>query len=1149
MAIATTPLDPRVRIFVNNTWEDVHLRIREGSEIEIEMGNDDEALGDEINPGICKFTFDNLDGAFTPDNPMGPYYGSLEVNTPVCVLLDEVKDTCSRVLSNSWGTTDTGEIYSTLSLGAPINATDYSVDGSSGIHSVPTTVAYRATFFNLAASKAPIAYNGIWKIRVTLPFTDVTGGAIEVANLMCRIQDNATGYYMLRATVETDESIKIGIMRGDSTFISSVVTVPGMTNVANQGMWFMLGAFDDKFYATAWVGDSPDNEPKTWLVTSNSDTTYGYGRYGVRTGVAAGNTNAKPILAKYDNYTFYQCEFAGDIPEFPQEVSEDGKDLICPIVAGGVLRRYANPHKNAPYKTALRRRLEKTALVKPDKYWPLEEGELALQAVASVGGSQDLGSWSFINFGTDTSTEKHFGQGKIGFWMPNVLQGLYTDRFSLLSPGSPVVNGRVVVEWVRAGGSQTREQWSIVGYFAPGTIFAGSDADGYGVDINAFAKQVTISPGITAPNVVLDATTFSTNIFDGAAHHFTFQFLDNGIGGINWILNVDGAAVPGGSGTVAAHPMIASLVTTFFVVEDDGGFPAIPGKAVTNGHMAWWTTTDPNGDIGNNVTAMRGHAGEKADVRANRLCNEEGISNFIFTANGAQMGPQFPDTFFNQLEEIVRTDGGICRELMGSRAVHYDTLEVLRTRTSILTLNVGNAELFPDFKPVRDDQRIVNKIRAQKRGGQDYTYEKTTGRLSTADPKNGGAGVYEDKTDVNPYLDSQLIGIAQREVSEGTVDKARYPEISVNLMNPTIRNNLTLRRQVLDVYISARIKLTNMSKWFRFEDADLLVIGHKRTLSPFKHEVTFNTIPFQSLDIFHVETAGSLLGTNSSTTTADLASAATTFSVTTQGKALWTTAAGSMPITARIGGEDISVTNVTTPVPAFRSVGAASHGDNATLNPALPAGQVAGDILVCVTAIRNTSANADTPVGYLTHFTPGNFQVATKISTGGGEVAPSCTYSGGALGDTTSAFMFAIQNGANGHTDGNALTNGSAQNIAFPSCPLSKANGIAILFAWKQDDYTSVAAPADWTEIIEASTVTGNDQSLYAAYQVVAFNWEDATRSDTLVVTGGAAAISKAFILYFATPQNFTATRSQNGVVKSHLAGAPIKIAYPKVLG
>jgi len=1152
MSIPITPNDPRVRIFATDTWHDVTLKVRQadGGMISIQVGNEDEALGDEINPGICTLTFDNNDGTFTPNNPHSLFYPDLEVNTPICVLLDEIRDYYSRIASNTWGNTTTGETYQTKSIGGAINATDYSTDGAVGTHSVPATSAYRMSYLG-STSRAPLAYNVVQKIRYTPTFSDVTGGNIEPANLLCRLLSD-TQYYNLRAEVTTAEAITLKIMKDASTTLAGPITIPGITHTIGQPIWFAFGAFDDGLFATAWQGDDIEDEPTDWLVSA-TDSNYGYGWYGVRSGVSSGNSNTKPILFNYDYYTVYNSEFNGEIPDFPQEFSDDGLDMTVPITAGGVLRRPAEtPSK---LKSSMRRFYEVTETDlnnPPDYYWPLDEGELASEGVPSIGTPESVFFFTF-ELSTDTSSEKHFGQGKLAAWLPNGVEILANGDsiehlVAYLSPGTANCNGDFwTIQWVRRGGAKTADHFFMTGDLDSGVTIGGVPLDAFAVTCDSFDEEITISPGLLESDVIVDTTTLSFDVFDGAAH--LFRWRANVTGGTNlfWELFVDDHSIA--SGTLIGHPFLHNIGALQYTVVNGGTIisPLPATENTTFAHVALYVTHDFN-DGSTAFDRFKGSPGETAQGRQRRICAEEDFPYFTNTDTGEIMGPQFEGSLFEQFEEILRTDGGMFRELLSARAIDYVSLEQLRTKTVVLTLDIGAENVAKGgFRPVKNSQRLRNKITAKRRGGGEYTYEKTTGRLGTADPKNGGSGVYDGgDLSVNPETDQQLISIAQREVSEGTVESNRYPEVVVDIMSDTVKNNMALRRQMLDVYMSSRIKLTNMDDWHIYDDADLLVIGHKRMITPFSHIISWNTIPFDTLDIFHVETAGSVLATNSSTIVDAIDNDDTALKVTTVGESLWTTAGGSLPVPVRINGEDMSATAISTPAPSFRSVGTASHGDNATTTPGLPAGHTTNDCLLLFTVIRNTAATANVPSGYTQLISGGHYKVCAKLDSGA-ESVPNCTYSGGAVGDTTSSFIIAMPNCPLTQTDSTTQTNSSAQDVAYPALTVTKSNTIEIWLFWKQDDYTSVAVPAGLTEIIEASTTTGSDQSLYAAYRIVTRAVDSVAGS--FVVTGGASAISKAIVLTFSNPQQMTVTRSVNGVVRSHAAGSEIIVAHPKVLG
>jgi hypothetical protein len=1166
----TLRYDPRVRLNVNNTWEDVTRdRTGSGDGVRVESGiqifHGQQNESGKPNPATCKMTFGNKSGYFTPRNPTGPFAGYLNVNTPVCVLLDEVTDTFSRVVANGWGTADTGEVYSTAGLGTVL-ASDWNVAGGVGTHFIPQVSAFRTSFF-ASTSTCPSARNVVQKIRVTLPFTDVTGGALEPANLLCRVFD-ANNHYMARLVINTDESVTLALMRGNSTTIASAVVVPGVTHVAGQGIWVMLGAFENDIYATAWVGDAPENEPTSWLVHAVDTTSFNeFGRFGVRSGVAAGNTNI-PVTFSYDSYTAWVGVFSGEIPDFNGEFTDDAGDAVIAIEAAGITRRLTEGGKTALNSSA-RRWYEDFAFDLPDWYWPLDDGELSLQGRATrtptgFGPTDVVFEFNYA-LATDpnSANEKHFSQAKLAPWMPNGVT-LLPDNvfFQVVMPdgtgytgADASTPGNWAIEWGWKGGTNTQTTFLIAGEFAPGITEGGLGVGAWSIALDQSTHSLVVTMDLAGHTVSVDTnTTYSLigiNIFDGRFHQF---FLNVRLTGADpgFFLDVDGQPVT--SGVNPGRNMLARISGFWF---NNSNINAEP-KEVGVAHVALFLTNDPITNEEVTWGRISGFPGEGAKSRFARLCNEESVQNFIDfipDPGGMAMGPQYTDPLMAQLFEIMSTDGGMLLEMQDSRSLDYKTLTELRALTTSLTLDVSLGHVAPPFKPVDDTQQLRNKIRASKRDGGDYTFQQETGRLSVANPENGGSGVYTGSdVKANPDLEGDLQNIAQREVSRGTVDKARYPEITVNLATPAIAASVSLRRSILDTLVGKRMKLTGMTEQNIYEDANLLTLGMTRFLTNYEHAITWNTMPSESFDIFHVETVGSILGTDSSTIVYGIDNDDTAVQISTEGKSLWTTSAGSMPILGRLTvppannmGEDISITNITTTAPGFRSVGTATHADNASTVPGLPAGAVTADTLILVTVIRNTAAAANLPAGWTSLHSSGHLRIAAAP---GNTAAPTCTYSGGAVGDTTSSVLMAFTNMPFDYTNALVITgaaNVSAQDIVMPAIVQTRSNGIEIMIGWKQDDYTSAAPPIGYTEIGEFSTVTGNDQSLYAAYRLVATR--DESPIQTVAVTGGASAISKGFMLYFTNPQAATIVRSRNQVVRSWPANTPIRIAYPKPLG
>lgn len=278
---------------------------------------------------------------------------------------------------------------------------------------------------------------------------------------------------------------------------------------------------------------------------------------------------------------------------------------------------------------------------------------------------------------------------------------------------------------------------------------------------------------------------------------------------------------------------------------------------------------------------------------------------------------------------------------------------------------------------------------------------------------------------------------------------------------------------------------------------------------------------------------------------------------------------GNFPLDVRFGGEVATVSAISTTPVTFVAVGAASSADAAAVSPAIYAGDQADDLIVVVAGLRSTPGTTGAPTkptGYhrLAVFddpatsTTGaiNVQVYVKLHDGS-ESAPSVGVQDAGAGDTLTAFTFGLR-GMPLTVDLDDLiadfriqTNAAATNIAYPGLYPNVEGCFVLMVGWRQDDYTSIAPPTGFTEMIEASTTVGSDQGLYAAYQIQT-NPAVVNEGSMVVTTGGGTAASRsAVIALVGGYQTMTVTRNVNGIVggKAHTAGTLLEIEDAHVLG
>lgn len=206
----------------------------------------------------------------------------------------------------------------------------------------------------------------------------------------------------------------------------------------------------------------------------------------------------------------------------------------------------------------------------------------------------------------------------------------------------------------------------------------------------------------------------------------------------------------------------------------------------------------------------------------------------------------------------------------------------------------------------------------------------------------------------------------------------------------------------------------------------------------------------------------------------------------------------------------------------YVGIGAIDVGNNASVTPALPSGLASKDFLVCVAAIRNSgTGTVDTPIDWNSLLTSGNLSVFGRYYDSSVS-APTVSFTGGVANATTQAVIFALR-GVNPRIaevldTSTSQLNASAQNMAVPGLVASHDDVLMVIIGWKQDDWTSVAQLSGqfFTEILDAPTTTGDDAGLEIQVREGGFTNAKTVSATSLVVTGGASAISRTMVLAFA---------------------------------
>lgn len=559
-----------------------------------------------------------------------------------------------------------------------------------------------------------------------------------------------------------------------------------------------------------------------------------------------------------------------------------------------------------------------------------------------------------------------------------------------------------------------------------------------------------------------------------------------------------------------------------------------------------------------------GYLNEQADDRFFRLCNEEGISSFFngSLSDAAPMGVQPRLPLMDLLRQCVETDGGYMIDSRSGYALTMILRNELYTKAPEFTLSYSSSHLADGLLPVTGgvaDTTIMNDVQANKQNGGSARYIIPDGdylHWSTEAPP-AGVGIRDGSVDVNPAKDSSLNEQAAWAAHLASWREQRFETVTVNMARAAVAADATLTRQIRitipgDVFY---VNTANSNPWLPPDEARLMIEGREDDFSQFGNTTRFNTTQADKFEVDLVNTSGSTL-------LFDVTNSATTFKVCTSLGPEW--GLTDAPYHWIIEGEAVRVTSLTTDTPVFVSAGTVSIANNASVTPGLPAGVADGNLMVMQITIRGSGgATPNTPAGW-TYL--GGTVARNNIIFGRhfvtGDTAPTVSFTGGAAGDDTIGRIMAFTNltmmhggsgvagsaGKQAPASVNQLNGGAAQDIAYPALYVARPKSVVFIFGWKQDDWTSVAAVSGFTKAWDDFATAGNDSAQVAQYQIQGSTPANIA-AGSMVVTGGATAISRGTLIALRPTQTATVQRSKNNVVAAHTAGAAIRSWRPGLVG
>jgi hypothetical protein len=818
--------------------------------------------------------------------------------------------------------------------------------------------------------------------------------------------------------------------------------------------------------------------------------------------------------------------FWGEISSFEVDADLSGRAGWVDVVALGALGRYEGDDK-AIGSPATR------AILSPDNnttrvaYWPLEEETLADGIRSPVGSPPILvvGDVEFGNNSSSPATERMLTFGADGQLQASIPAYTSTGEVKVCTtwfiPETEVPDNTRLYRLYFTGGTVG---WIDLRYSTGGTLRADFFVGGVLFDT---AMNVTMGPFIIDRDSFLSLELAQ----DGADIDVLVLAVSAVTTGVSLSDTVTGQTLGTISRIIVAQtPCDGVSFGQLLVGNDTGAF-------------ASYISPTPTGGLG-----TRGFTGESGAGRIDRLTGEHNLFSTVRTANlsVAGVGVQSIAGLVETLSEAANADGGMLFEARNLLSVGYVDRWSLHNQLPKVTLDYSASTFASQLKPTRDPAAARNDVTVSRVDGGTGTYTIPDGDPyhRSTEPPPAGIGTRPGQLTLKLDEDRRARSMAGWYAHLGSHNDPGYGQITVKLHAPTFAADTALRDQVVDVDIGDVIRVTNPPSWCPPGYFDLLVHGITEVADIDIHEITFDVVPAQPWEVWPVNSAG--------TTVAVAVDADdTTLPLAVSSGPGWSSAA--VPYHIHDGGEAMTVTSMATQTPAYIAASAAAAAaDNASISPALPAGitpNVAQLLLIWATIRNSGTGTVNTPAGWRKVVDFGNTALLGRYYVTG-DVAPTVTFTGGVVGATTLGRMFAFSGLSMELVSGTKQTpaaatqlNGVTQNIAFPAMTIpSGRTGTALIFAWKQDDWTSLGSPpAGFTTVSADASTTGDDAGIWAAYDLTGTSG----LAGSISVTGGATAISRAVVLALRPIETATVIRGVNDVALSHAVGEAVDAWRP----
>lgn len=613
-----------------------------------------------------------------------------------------------------------------------------------------------------------------------------------------------------------------------------------------------------------------------------------------------------PLRVSRLNNGIRRYRFYGEVPTWPTTSDISGKDVTVSITASGMLRRLRqgtqtlrSPLSRFYTIAAFSLQFPFSAPAPPVAYWPCEDAQSATQIASGLSGGTPMTVSVAPAFAQNTDFPGSAALPVLiagSIWtgaIPVVATTVSSLEFLLSVPATGEIDGTVLARLNTTGtvarmdlvyNTASLGTLTVIGYSGTGTqIFAGTGATG--ISGAVMMVQMQLKPNATP------------------------SFVD-------WEL----VALNLGNNVIAFEPGTVSGTLgkgTSVTINANG-----KGAASSIGHIAYQVTQDTSfgATLGTAVTAW---LGESPIDRFSRLCAEQNVQAVAVFGQASSteppdptaMGYQTIDTFGTLLQQCPDTHFTPMWEARDQLALMFRSKGTMYNQSAVLTLDMSLNQLSGPLVPVDDDTYTRNDITVTRTGGSSYQAVQTTGPLSIQ-PFPAGVGDYSTNYDLSIGYDTQLPDQAGLRLHFGTVDEPRYPTIPINLQHSAFTSSVGLLNAALTIDIGDRLDVINPpGPEYPPDPVSQIVQGYTEVMGIFEHSITFNCSPQSPWRVGYLDDA--VYGhadTDGSTLAQDYPLGTETsllVKTTNPASCLWTTNPADFPFDIAVGGERMTVTNIT----------------------------------------------------------------------------------------------------------------------------------------------------------------------------------------------------------------------------------------------